>query len=181
LFGSEQIPVDDLQVPTSWHASLALQTMGVPLLQTPPWHVSSSVQLSPSEQIEPSALAGLLHMPVAGSQVPAVWHGSMTLHVTGLPPTQTPDVHVSVWVQASPSEQADPSALCGFVQTPVDGLHAPASWHWSRAAQTVGAPPMQTPDWQVSPCVHLLPSSQAVPSATGVTAHAPVAGSQAAT
>lgn len=74
LFGVEQIPVDGLQVPTSWHSSLALQTTGVPLVQTPPWQVSLSVQASPSEQAEPSAFAGLSHAPVVGSQVPAVWH-----------------------------------------------------------------------------------------------------------
>src|SRR5207244_1627328 len=39
----------------------------------------------------------------------------------------------------------------------------PATWHWSAAAQTTGAP-VQAPAWQVSPVVQALPSLQAVPS-----------------
>ncbi len=120
-------------------------------------------------------------MPVAGSHVPWVWHWSRTVQTTGLAPMHTPKVHVSACVQASPSSHAEPLALGGVVQTPVAGLQAPASWHWSKAEQTTGAPPAQAPAWQVSPCVHLLPSSQVAPSATGLTAHVPTMGSQAAT
>jgi hypothetical protein len=37
----------------------------------PAWHVSSCVQALPSLQLDPSALIGLLHAPVAGLQIPA--------------------------------------------------------------------------------------------------------------
>jgi hypothetical protein len=42
---------------------------------------------------------------------------------------QAPAWHASVCVQALPSEQAAPFALFGFEQTPVPGLHVPATWH----------------------------------------------------
>ena len=37
------------------------------------------------------------------------------------------------------------SALVGFEQTPVAGLHIPAAWHWSLAAQVTGLPPTHAP------------------------------------
>ena len=48
---------------------------------------------APAEQAVPAAATGLEHPPVPpspGVQVPAVWHESDGLHVTGLPPTQVP-------------------------------------------------------------------------------------------
>src|SRR5262249_46311051 len=56
------------------------------------------------------------------------------------------------------------------------GSHTPALWHWSAAVQTTGAP-VQLPAWQLSPCVHALPSSQVVPSTTAA-CWQPAAGSQ---
>jgi len=41
-------------------------------LHTPPWHVSVCVQASPSLQAVPLGAAGFEHVPVAGSQVPAM-------------------------------------------------------------------------------------------------------------
>jgi len=71
-------------------------------------------------------------------------------------------------VQPKPSVQAVPSALTGFVQMPLAGLHVPASWQPSSAVQvTVDAGEPQAPVWQVSPVVHALPSSQLVPLALG--------------
>jgi hypothetical protein len=43
-------------------------------------------------------------------------------------------------------------------QTPVDVLHAPATWHASLAVQTTGLLPMHTPFVHVSVCVHAFPS-----------------------
>jgi hypothetical protein len=70
---------------------------------------------------------------------------------------------VSDWVHALPSLQALPFGLAGFEQMPVDGLHAPASWHWSDAVQTTGFAPKHAPAWQVSDCVQALPSVQVLP------------------
>jgi hypothetical protein len=127
--------------------------------------VSVWVQALPSLHAVPLALLGLLQTPVAGLQVPALWHWSSALQVTGLPPLQAPAWQVSVWVQALPSLHAVPLALLGLVQTPVAGLQVPALWHWSSALQVTGLPPLQAPAWQVSVWVQALPSLHAVPSA----------------
>jgi hypothetical protein len=57
---------------------------------------------------------------------------------------------------------AVPLALAGLEHTPVAGLHTPAAWHWSGAAQTTGSDPAHAPAWQVSVCVQASPSSQAL-------------------
>src|SRR5437879_1229010 len=118
--------------------------------QAPAWQVSVWVQASPSLQALPFALSGLEQRPFAGSQTPASWHWSGMAQTTGLAPTQAPAWQVSVWVQASPSVQALPFALSGLEQLSPARSRAPASWHWSRAAQTTGLAPMQAPAWQVS-------------------------------
>jgi len=51
------------------------------------------------------------------------------VHVTGLAPVHTPDWHVSLWVQAFPSEHDTPSDFCGLEQSPVLVLQVPALWH----------------------------------------------------
>jgi len=50
------------------------------------------------------------------------------VQTTGLP-VHVPAWQVSLWVQASPSLQAEPSALLGFEQVPVPALQMPAAWH----------------------------------------------------
>src|SRR6266403_992324 len=97
-----------------------------------------------------------------------------------LPPTQVPDWQVSSNVHAVPSAHAVPLALFGFEQTPVEGLHVPALWHWSCAVHVI-AVPLQEPPWQVSLLVHLSPSSQVAPSAFGGFEQVPVAPSQVPT
>src|SRR5207248_17173 len=72
LGGLEHIPVERSHMPTAWHWSEAMQVIGAPATQEPPWHVSLWVQALPSVQAIPSALAGLEQTPVAASQVPAV-------------------------------------------------------------------------------------------------------------
>jgi hypothetical protein len=51
------------------------------------------------------------------------------VHVTELPPVQTPAWQVSVCVHAFPSLHAIPLAALGFEQTPVVWLHVPTVWH----------------------------------------------------
>ena len=43
-------------------------------VQVPAWQVSVWVQALPSLQLAPFAAAGFEQVPVAGLQVPAVWH-----------------------------------------------------------------------------------------------------------
>ena len=50
----------------------------------PPLHLSLVVQVRPSLQVVPSALAGLEHLPVATSQVPTEWQLSSAVHTTPL-------------------------------------------------------------------------------------------------
>jgi len=65
-------------------------------------------------------------------------------------------------VHTSASLHAVPSCAAGFEQAPVDGLHVPATWHWSLAVQTTGVDPVQTPPWQASFVVQALPSLHGV-------------------
>src|SRR5438876_4335318 len=109
-------------------------------------------------------MGGLLQVPVAGSQVPAVWHWSEAVHPTGFVPTQAQAAQVSVCVQALPSVQGVPSTFVGLLQVPVAGSQVPAAWHWSEAVLTTAFVPTQAPAAQVSVCVHALPSEQGVPS-----------------
>src|SRR5712691_3971322 len=98
-------------------------------MQAPAWQVSVWVQASLSVQALPFGFSGLEQMPLAGSQTPATWHWSRAAQTTGFVPTQAPAWQVSVWVQASPSVQAEPSALSGLEQMPLAGSQTPASWH----------------------------------------------------
>jgi hypothetical protein len=72
--GFEQTPVPELQVPATWHWSLAAQTTGLPPVQLPAWHVSVRVQALPSVQAVPLGAAGFEQTPVPGLQLPATWH-----------------------------------------------------------------------------------------------------------
>jgi hypothetical protein len=101
--------------------------------------------------------------PLAGSQTPAVRQAPGAAHASGFPATQEPLWHVSLCVQASPSEHAEPSGLFEYEQTPVAGSQKPAFWHWEGAAHIVGFPLMQTPLWQTSACVQAFASLHATP------------------
>jgi predicted membrane protein len=127
LDGFEQVPVAGLQVPASWHWSLAVQTTGFAPVHVPAWHASLCVQASASLHAEPSAFAGSEQVPLAGSHVPASWHWSLGVQTTGLPPVHVPAWHVSACVQASSSLQGAPFGRFGFEQTPVAGLQRPVS------------------------------------------------------
>jgi hypothetical protein len=56
LLGFEQAPVAGSQTPATWHWSIALQTVVVPPVQTPPWQVSPDVQALPSLHAVPLAI-----------------------------------------------------------------------------------------------------------------------------
>jgi hypothetical protein len=92
-------------------------------------HTSVCVHASPSLQAVPSGAAGLEHVPVVGSHVPATWHWSLAAHRTGFEPVHTPAMHASVCVHALPSLQVVPSGALGFEHIPLLGLHVPAMWH----------------------------------------------------
>src|SRR5207247_10941768 len=102
------------QVPGWWDWSRGVPTTGVSPVQLPPWQVSGWVQASPSLQAAPSGLAGFEHSPLAGSQVPALWHWSWAVQTTGFVPVQLPPWQLSVCVQASPSSQAIPFATDAY-------------------------------------------------------------------
>src|SRR5437899_1532290 len=104
----------------------------------PAWEVSDWVQASAWAQAAPSAASALEQVPLAGSQTPATWHWSRAVQTTGFAPMQLPAWQVSVWVQASPSAQALPSAWFGLEHVPLAGSQTPATWHWSSAVQTTG-------------------------------------------
>lgn len=182
-FGLVQIPEAGSQTPATWQESSAAQVtvlIGVP--HTPAWHFSPVVQRLASSQEAPSALLGLVQIPLARSQLPATWHWSCGLQsasalqlqatVTG---TQSPAWQRSPLVQLFPSLQAAPSGFFGFGQRPVAALQTPASWHWSEAAQetvVVGEP--QRPAWHVSPVVQSVLSVQGVASGLAGLVHSPV-------
>src|SRR5262249_12042935 len=139
----------------------------------PAWHVSACVHAFPSLHAAPFAFGGSEHTPDAGLQVPASWHWSAATHVTGLPPTHAPACHGSGAVQTFPSLHAVPFAFGGVVHAPDSGLHTPASWHWSAAAQITGVVPTHAPDTHASTVVQAFPSLHAVPSGAGGAEHLP--------
>src|SRR3989442_1639289 len=90
--GFEQRPVAGLQIPATWHASLAVQTTGFEPVQIPEWHVSVWVHLFRSLHEIPSGARGFEHRPVAGLQVPTRWHVSLSAHSTEVP-AHAPPLH----------------------------------------------------------------------------------------
>jgi hypothetical protein len=140
--------------------------------------LSVCVQALLSVHSVPFGAKGFEQVPATGSQVPAVWHASEAVHVLGFAPVQEPPWHVSLWVQAFPSLQAVPFVAAGFEQEPLVGSHVPTTWQESEAGHVFGFAPMHVPTWQLSVCVHALPSLHAVPSASGGFEQTPVPGSQ---
>ena len=175
--GFEQEPVLGLHVPTAWHWSLAVHVTGFDPVQVPLWQESLWVQALPSLQVVPFVAVGFEQEPLLGLHVPATWHWSLAVHVTGFEPVHVPLWHESVCVHAFPSLQVVPFAAFGFEQVPVLGLQVPATWHWSAAVHVTGFEPVQVPLWQESVCVQALPSLQLVPFAAVGLEHAPVLGS----
>ncbi len=106
-----------------------MQVTGFDPTQEPASQASARVQAFPSSQAVPLGFGGFEQTPVPGSQMPASWHWSSAVQLTGFAPTQAPASQASVCVHALPSSQAVPFAFAGFEQTPVPGSQAPASWH----------------------------------------------------
>jgi hypothetical protein len=92
------------------------QLSGVPAEQSPAWHVSAPLQVSPSEHDVPFATAACVQ-PVAGLQ-PSVVQTLPSSQFGGVPAWHVPAWHVSAPLQASPSEHDVPFATVGFWQTP---------------------------------------------------------------
>jgi hypothetical protein len=164
LGGLLQRPLTGLQTPASWHWSIAEQVTGDAPTQVPAWQVSDCVQASPSLQSDPLVPIGFEQAPVVVSQVPATWHWSWAVQVTGSVPVQVPPWHESACVQELPSSQSVPSGPAGLEQTPVAGLQVPATRHGPGTGQTTGLEPVQVPPWQVSVWVQASPSLQEMPS-----------------
>ena len=101
--------------------------IGLVPVHVPDWHASVWVHALPSLHEVPSGALGFVQVPVAGLHVPATWHCSLAVHVTGLVPVHVPAWHVSVCVQALPSLHDVPLAAFGFEQAPVAGSHVPAT------------------------------------------------------
>jgi hypothetical protein len=130
------------------------------------------VHALPSSQAVPSTASGFEQVRVVGEQVPATWHWSSGTQSASVLQGQespdgehTPDWQASPVVHASPSSQGVPLATVGFEHVPVAGLHDPTSWQASAAVHVTKFPPTHAPATQLSICVQLFASSQAVPSA----------------
>jgi hypothetical protein len=108
-------------------------------------------------------LAGSEHWPFDGLHVPTSWHWSRATQVTGVPGVQAPAWQTSTPLQALPSPHEEPFGFGGSEHCPLEGLHVPASWHWSLATQVTGVPGVQVPLWHVSEPLHWSPSAQEVP------------------
>ena len=113
-------------MPAVWHWSLAVHATGFVPMHAPLAHASVCVHASASLQLAPSGFGGLEHAPVAGLQVPAVWHWSCAAQVRGAPLLHVPVWQLSPCVQALPSLHGAPFGCGGFEHTPVDGFHVPA-------------------------------------------------------
>ena len=87
--GFVQAPVAGLHVPATWHWSLAMQVVGVPVMHTPPLHAIDPVQAFPPQPV-PSGAAGFEQVPLLGLHTPATWQSSLAAHTTGLDPAHAP-------------------------------------------------------------------------------------------
>jgi hypothetical protein len=69
--GFEHAPLLGLQVPATWHGSLAVHVTELLPVHVPLWHVSVWVHALPSLHAVPFAAVGFEHAPLLGSHVPA--------------------------------------------------------------------------------------------------------------
>lgn len=72
--------------------------------------------------------------------------------------------------------QVVPSGRVGLEQVPLLGLHVPAEWHASSGVQTMAAPAVHEPLWQLSGVQALLSRSHDVPLDLLTGAGQPLAG-----
>jgi len=170
--GLEHAPVLGSQVPATWHGSLAEQVTAVPA-HVPSVQVSLVVQRLPSLQLVPAGATGLEHWPLAGSQVPATWHGSLAEQVTAVP-AHVPSVQVSLVVQRLPSLQLVPAGATGLEHWPLAGSQVPATWHGSLAVQVTFGGFEHVPFALQTSAVHGLPSLQTDGNRLQSFAHGPL-------
>jgi hypothetical protein len=171
--GLEHDPEAESHVPASWHSSDAGQSFAVPLVHMPAWHASPLVHALPSSHDVPSAFATSEHLPVVLSHVPAVWHWSFAVQVTGFEPTHCPVWHSSICVQASPSSHVVPSLAFDQAVVEVIGAH---TWHafiGFEAPAGTTAPPMKHSAPHI-PLLHTSPAAHAVPSGSDGCLHTPI-------
>jgi hypothetical protein len=112
--GFEQVPLRGSHVPATWQTPGAPHVVVAPAVHVPATQVSFVSQALTSLHDVPSVAGGFEHWPVDVSHVPATWHWSEAVHVTGLAPVQMPLWQLSVWVQAFPSLHDVPFAAAGF-------------------------------------------------------------------
>ena len=119
-------------------------------------------------QAVPSGAFGVEQMPVAGAHVPSTWHTAGVGQVTALP-VQVPFWQLSPVVHMLVSLHDVPLvAFTAVPQVPSAGLHVDTLQ--VGALHVFGFDPVHVPLWQVSVCVHMLPSLHVVPSAAFVAA-----------
>lgn len=105
-----------------------------------------------------SLFVGIGH-PDAGLHVPAVLHGLLVVHVTGVPPPHAPTVQILPVMHASASVHGVSFGLFVGAGHPDAGLHVPAVMHGLFVVHVTAVPPPHVPlAWQVSPVVQALPS-----------------------
>ncbi len=133
---------------------LSSQLTALPPVHTPLLHASPLVHVLPSSQV--AVPPGLWTQPSLPSQLSKL-HGSLSLQSTAAPPTHTPLLHTSPWVQAVPSLQSLPLAV--WLQ-PLKGAQ-PSSVQGLVSSQ-LGVPlPVQLPPLHTSVVVQALPSLHA--------------------
>jgi len=102
----------DVQTPVAlwhWASGGVLQSTVVPV-QTPAVQMSPEVHPLPSSHAVPLVLIGFEQTPVAGLQMPTLWHWSEAVQVTGVAETQAPAAQCPFGAQAPcPVSQAVPS------------------------------------------------------------------------
>jgi hypothetical protein len=122
------------------HRLPSSHSSALPLVQTPPW------QVSPTLQTEPSASHGctiaVCWQPLCGRQVSAV-HGFRSSQAAALPPLQAPPAQLSASVHAEPSSQPLPSAAATAAHWPVLAWHT-ACWHGAGLPPQTGTLPATT-------------------------------------
>jgi hypothetical protein len=89
-------------------------------------------------------------------------HWLVAGQLTGVP-VHTPAMQWSLVRHGSLAVHMVLFGAVGFEHVPVEGLHVPATWHWSLAVHVMGSEPTHVPFMHLSICVHGLPSSHIVP------------------
>lgn len=97
--GGKVQPVAGTQT-SSVHGRLSLHSIAAPATQAPSRQTSPVVQALPSLHMLPLGRRGVLQRPLAGSQMPGMWHWLAAVQVTGADRPQTPLVHISTPLQA---------------------------------------------------------------------------------